>query len=253
MVRSLVILPTYNEAENLAALAEAILQQGPFDLLVVDDSSPDGTWAIVEHVMASYPGRVAGIRRPTKAGLGSAYFEGFQYAIVEQYDVVVQMDADRSHRPADLPRLMAALADGADLVIGSRYVPGGQTRGLPSWRAILSRAGSRYAALLLGLPFHDVTGGFKAYRRRAIEWILAQPLIARGFACQIEMTYRCHRAGLRIREVPIVFEQRWHGRSKLTGRIVLEALWLVLALRLGTIAEQSSAIFGVSLHRGNRS
>ncbi|MBI3979046.1 MAG: polyprenol monophosphomannose synthase [Chloroflexi bacterium] len=252
-MRSLVVVPTYDEAENLALLAEAIFAQGPYDMLVVDDNSPDGTWKVVEALMDAYPGRVAGILRPGKAGLAGAYVEGFRYALAEQYDAIFQMDADFSHRPADLPRLGAELAGGADLVIGSRYVPGGQTRGWPRWRETLSRAGSQYAALLLGLPIRDLTGGFKGFRRRALERSRFGQTIARGFAFQIELTYRCHQAKYHIREIPIVFDQRRHGASKMNSAIVLEAIWLVLALRLGMVGDQPPTRPRLEARRGSRS
>ncbi len=231
---SLVILPTYNEAENLSALVPRVLEQGPFDVLVVDDNSPDGTGAVADDLVSRFPGRVAVFHRPAKLGLASAYAQGFTYALKAGYGCIFEMDADFSHRPDALPALRERLA-GADVVLGSRYTPGGGTRHWSLLRRALSRGGSLYARLVLGLPFQDVTGGFKGFRREVLEHIRFASLRARGYAFQIELTYRCYQQGFEIVEYPIVFEERRAGRSKMNWRIFAEALWLVWRLRLGHV------------------
>lgn len=236
---SLVIIPTYNEAENLEPLVLQVLAQGPFDVLVVDDDSPDGTGVVADDLTRCFPGRVAVLHRPGKLGLGSAYIEGFRYALARRYERVFEMDADFSHDPASLPALRAAL-DGADVALGSRYVPGGGVRRWPVWRRALSRGGSRYAGLILGVPVHDLTGGFKGFRRGALAALDLDTIGAGGYAFQIEVTYRCYRRGLRIVELPIVFEDRRAGRSKMSPRIIAEALVLVWRLRLGRPARKGA-------------
>lgn len=231
MARSIVLLPTYNEAMNLPALVEAILHASDADVLVIDDSSPDGTGALADALHAAHPTRVRVLHRPAKEGLGRAYADGYTLALGAGYDVVLQMDADFSHDPADLPRLAAAVDAGADVAIGSRYVRGGQTPGWPARRRLLSWAGSRYAAAVLGLPVRDVTGGFKAFSRRALQALAVQELQAAGFAIQIETTYRAHRRGLTLREVPITFRDRRAGVSKMSGHIVIEAALLPWRLK----------------------
>lgn len=229
---NLVILPTYNEAENLPTLVPRILEQGPFDVLVVDDHSPDGTGALADELVRRFPGRVAVMHRPGKQGLASAYVQGFSYALAAGYAHIFEMDADYSHRPDALPGLREALGR-ADVVLGSRYAPGGGTRQWSRWRRVMSQGGSLYALLVLGLPLHDVTGGFKGFRRQVLEAIDLSSLGAQGYAFQIEMTYRCYQQGFSIVEHPILFEERHAGRSKMNWRIFTEALWLVWKLRLG--------------------
>jgi dolichol-phosphate mannosyltransferase len=229
---SLVIVPTYNEAENLKPLVRQILQQGPFDVLVIDDHSPDGTGQLADELAAGHPGRVAVQHRIRKLGLGSAYVQGFRYALAMGYDRVFQMDADFSHHPVYLPVLREAL-DAADVALGSRYAPGGGTRDRSPSREAMSCLGSFYAALLLGLPFHDLTGGFKGFRRRALQAVDLGELRSTGFAFQIEVTYRCFQRGLNIVEVPILFKDRERGRSKLSWSIVAEAFLQVWRLRFG--------------------
>lgn len=229
---SLVILPTYNEAENLLTLVPHILEQGPFDVLVVDDHSPDGTGAIADDLVKRYPDRVAVVHRPAKLGLASAYMQGFSYALDAGYAYIFEMDADYSHRPDALPGLRGALSR-ADVALGSRYTPGGGTQDWSLLRRMMSQGGSLYARMVLGLPFQDVTGGFKGFRRRVLETINLSSLGARGYAFQIEMTYRCYQHGFSIVEHPILFEERHAGRSKMNWRIFTEALWLVWKLRLG--------------------
>src|SRR5438876_1283351 len=230
---SVVIIPTYNEAGNLKLLIPTILRQGPFDILIIDDNSPDGTGELAEQFARRFPGRVSVLHRPGKLGLGSAYLAGFDYVLAMGYQQVFTMDADFSHDPSRLPALRAAL-DHADVVLGSRYVPGGGSLHRPLGRRLLSWGGSTYARLILGLPIRDLTGGFKGFRRQVLEALLPEleTIRSRGYAFQIEMTYRCARHGFRIVEVPIVFEDRRVGTSKMNRRIVTEALWVVWALRL---------------------
>jgi dolichol-phosphate mannosyltransferase len=245
MCRVLVMLPTYNEAANLQALVEAILHQcadtHDIDVLVIDDNSPDGTGQIADRLHTRYPTRVHILHRPTKEGLGRAYAAGLAWARAAAYEVVAHMDADFSHDPATLPRLVAAIAQGADVVIGSRYVPGGQTPGWPWRRRLLSWAGSHYAAAVLGLPVRDLTGGFKAFSPRALAVLAATAHRAVGFAFQIETTAVAYGHGLVVREVPIIFRERRAGSSKMSRAIVLEALLLPWQLRMSSAHIASGA------------
>ena len=227
---SIVVVPTYNEADNLAALAHRVLAAGPFDMLIVDDNSPDGTGRIADTLARRFAPRVAVIHRPGKLGLASAYVAGFRFALEHGYAWIFEMDADFSHSPTSLAALRAALDD-ADVVLGSRHVPGGSSPGSNVWRRALSRAGSWYAARALGLPFADLTSGFKGFRRDAIASLDLAAIRANGYCFQIETTYRLRQAGRRIVEVPICFESRRAGRSKLDSRIIAEALLLVWQLR----------------------
>jgi dolichol-phosphate mannosyltransferase len=232
VVRALVILPTYNEHENLPRLVPAILAVDPgLDVLVVDDNSPDGTGEQAEEI-ASGEARVRVLHRPGKLGLGSAYVEGFRYALRHGYDLVIEMDADFSHRPEDLPSLLLA-AESADVVVGSRRVPGGRTVGWSWVRTLISDGGSRYARILLGLPIRDCTGGFKCFRRSALTRLDLDDLRSNGYAFQVEVNHACHKAGLSFAEVPITFPDRVAGRSKMSLSIALEAAVMVLGLRLG--------------------
>lgn len=227
---SLVIVPTYNEAANLEPLVLAILDVGPFDVLVVDDNSPDGTGALADDLARRFPDRVSVTHRLGKQGLGTAYLLGFRYALAAGYDHIFQMDADFSHDPRRLPMLRRAL-DTADVVLGSRYAPGGGSHNWPLRRRLLSRAGSWYAARVLGLPVSDLTGGFKGLRRQVLVALDLDAIRSNGYSFQIEMTYACYRRGFRIVERPIVFENRRAGVSKMSWRIVAEALLLVWHLR----------------------
>ena len=231
MQRSVVVVPTYNEAENLPVLVEQTLAAGDFDILVVDDASPDGTGEVAERLSRLYDGRLAVIHRTRKEGIGPAYVAGFRQALSASYDYVFQMDADLSHDPRALNALRDALAT-ADVAIGSRYVPGGNTEGWPWRRKLLSSWGSAYALVLLGVPVRDITGGFKGFRRRALESLDLARVGARGFGFQIEVNYQLHRAGYRLVEVPIVFADRRVGASKMSWPIVAEALFLPWQLRL---------------------
>ena len=226
------VLPTYNEAANLERIAGAILEQLPAErrLLIVDDSSPDGTGEIADRLAAGDPD-VEVLHRPGKQGLGPAYVAGFRRALDGGAALVAQMDADFSHDPADLPRLLAATGD-ADLVLGSRYVDGG---GVEEWgpgRRMISRGGSAYARTMLGVGIADLTGGFKVFRRPVLETIDLEAIPSLGYAFQIETTFRAVRAGYRVVEVPIRFHDRRVGESKMTGSIVLEAAWRVPLMRL---------------------
>jgi dolichol-phosphate mannosyltransferase len=229
------ILPTYNEAENLEPLVDAArraLQDAPegFRILVVDDNSPDGTGAIADRLAAAIE-EVEVLHRAGKEGLGRAYLAGFDAALRGGAGYVLEMDSDFSHDPADIPRLLAAARDGADLVLGSRYVPGG---GAPEWpllRRAVSRGGCWYARRVLGLPQRDLTGGFKCFRRETLEAIDLPSVRSEGYAFQIELTYRAVRRGLRVVEVPITFRERRRGASKMSGRIALEAILRVPQMR----------------------
>jgi dolichol-phosphate mannosyltransferase len=229
------ILPTYDEAENIDALVRAALPRleaagVPHTILIVDDNSPDGTGRIADR-LAEQHSQVRVLHRPRKQGLGRAYLAGFAVALESGAELVLEMDADFSHDPADLPRLIAA-AGAADLVLGSRYVPGG---GVANWglvRRTLSWGGSAYARIILGVPVRDLTGGFKCFNRRVLEALDLSQVHADGYGFQIELTYRAIQAGFTVTEVPIVFRERRVGQSKMTPRIALEAVWKVPALRL---------------------
>lgn len=230
----LVITPTYNERENIAPFIAAVLAVDPaIHILVVDDGSPDGTGDLAEELAAA-TGRVHVLHRPGKQGLGTAYVVGFRYALAHDYDYIVQMDADLSHRPADLPRLLHAAAE-ADLVIGSRAIEGGRVENWSPLRHIISKGGSLYARTLLTMPVRDITGGFKCFSRRALRAVDLDAVMSNGFGFQVEMTYLCYRAGLCIVEVPIVFPDRTHGRSKMSYKIFGEAARLVWQLRRRTM------------------
>jgi len=227
-----VVLPTYNEAENLERIAAAILERLPSSrrLLIVDDDSPDGTGRIADRLAAASDD-IAVLHRRAKEGIGPAYIAGFREALTGGARLIIEMDADFSHDPAYLPQLLRAI-ESADLVIGSRYVPGG---GVTDWgpvRRFVSRGGSSYARKVLGLEIRDLTGGFKCFRREVLEAIDLDGVAARGYAFQVEMTYRAIRAGFRVVEIPIVFRDRTAGNSKMSRAIFAEAIWRVPAMRL---------------------
>jgi len=227
-----VVLPTYNEADNLEPLVHAVRAAVPgVHVLVVDDGSPDGTGAIADALAAAHSD-VQVLHRPHKAGLGRAYVAGFAHALEAGAATIVEMDADFSHDPADLPRLLEGVADGADLALGSRYVPGGGIRDWGPVRRGISRLGCGYARRVLGVPVRDLTGGYKAFRAATLEAIDYASVRSQGYAFQVELTHRALQLGLRVDELPIVFREREHGQSKMSGRIALEAAWLVPALRL---------------------
>jgi dolichol-phosphate mannosyltransferase len=226
-----VILPTYNEAENLERIATAVLEQLPAGgrILIVDDNSPDGTGQIAER-LADATEPISVLHRERKEGLGPAYLAGFHVALDGGAERIIEMDADFSHDPAYLPTLIDA-TDSADLSIGSRYVPGGGVEDWGPMRRFISRGGSAYARMALGLPIRDLTGGFKCFRREVLETINLDTIEARGYAFQVETTYRAIWAGFRVVEVPIVFRDRREGSSKMSKAIVAEAMWRVPAMR----------------------
>jgi len=233
------VLPTYDEAENLEAFVTAVRERLPTErrILVVDDNSPDGTGRIADRLAAAHDD-IAVLHRERKEGLGPAYLAGFREALLRGAERVVQMDVDFSHDPVDVPRLLAAIADGADLAVGSRYAEGG---GVADWgplRRAISRGGSAYARIVLGIGVRDLTGGFKCWRRRALEAIDLDAVGSRGYAFQVEMTYRAIKAGMKVVEVPITFTERRAGSSKMSGPIVLEAMWRVPVVRWRVREEQ---------------
>ena len=226
------ILPTYNEAENIGPMvraARAQLRDGD-TILVVDDNSPDGTGQLADALAREIP-NVEVLHRPGKLGLGRAYLAGFAHALAHGADYMLEMDCDFSHDPADLPRLINAAEEGADLVLGSRYVPGGSVTDWGLLRRLVSRGGSWYARVVLGVKVRDLTGGFKCFRRTVLETLDLDSVHADGYGFQIELTYRAIKAGFRVVEIPIVFRDRRVGQSKMNARIALEAVWKVPALR----------------------
>lgn len=229
-MKCIVVIGTYNEADNIPSLLPDILDLGPqYEAIVVDDSSPDGTGRIVSQIAAHKP-RIHLVERPARLGYGTAYLEGFRTALELDADYIVQMDADYSHNPSDIPRLVEAATE-ADMVIGSRYIKGGSTSGWPLRRRIISRTASLVLRLLLGLPIHDCTGGFKCFRRSTLESIDFTDIKSSGFASSYEMTFFCHRSGKTLREIPIRFVNRQAGKSKLTLRIIVEVLVAIVRLR----------------------
>jgi len=231
---SLVVIPTYNEADNiLAALEQVMALPGSIDALVIDDGSPDGTAEQVRSARERFPERITLIERSGKSGLGTAYLRGFREALGAGYDYICEMDADLSHDPSDLPQLIAPVReDNADLVIGSRYVGGVRVMNWPLRRLVLSYGAGVYTRAVTRLPVYDVTAGFKCFHRRALEAIAFERVNSNGYSFQIEMTYRAWRQGFRLQEVPIVFTERTEGRSKMSRAIVREAAWKVWELRL---------------------
>jgi dolichol-phosphate mannosyltransferase len=232
-MRATICLPTYNELENLEAMVRAlggVLREGD-RVLVIDDNSPDGTGELADRLAGELP-YVGVLHRSMKEGLGPAYIAGFRRALDDGAELVLEMDCDFSHDPAAVPSLIAAAENGADLVLGSRYVPGGS---IPHWGALrrfISRGGNIYAQVWLGSRLHDLTGGFKCFRARVLATVDLSAIQAKGYAFQIETTYRVVRAGFEVVEVPIAFTDREHGHSKMSRSIVLEAIWQVPLLRL---------------------
>jgi apolipoprotein N-acyltransferase len=224
--RTLVILPTFDEAKTIRDVVMGVLAHPGVDVLVVDDSSPDGTATVVRKLMTGEP-RIRLVERPARSGLASAYLMGFGRALEEGYDVIVEMDSDLSHDPQELGRLLAASRDRYDLVVGSRYVPGGSVTNWSRFRLALSKAGNTYARIMLGIPLHDATSGYRAYRRELLGDLVAEPFHADGYGFQVELAMRTWLHGWTLGEVPITFREREHGQSKLSRRIVAEALWLV--------------------------
>lgn len=224
--RIAVIIPTYNERDTIRFITVGVRSAVPdADLIIVDDSSPDGTGEIADDLAAA-DGRIHVLHRPAKAGLAAAYVAGFQTALDQGYDTIVEMDADGSHQPVELPKLLAALA-GADVALGSRWVPGGKAVHWLKSREFLSRAGNAYARIMLGIPLRDMTGGYRAYRVGALRKIGIQNVECVGYCFQIDLARRAVRAGLTVAEVPITFVDRTYGTSKMSSAIVCEALWRV--------------------------
>lgn len=230
---TVVIIPMYNERENAAAIIDAVLElPHQFDILVIDDSSPDGTAAIVKEKIAENPGRVHIIERAGKLGLGTAYITGFKWALGQGYDYICEMDADFSHNPADLIKLYQATAvDGADVAVGSRYVTGVNVVNWPMGRVLMSYYASKYVRLVTRMKVHDTTAGFVCYRRRVLETIPLDKIKFKGYAFQIEMKFTAYKYGFRIAEVPIIFVNRVLGSSKMSGGIFGEAVFGVIRLK----------------------
>jgi len=234
---NLVIIPTYNEAENIREILRAVMHvPGPFDVLVVDDNSPDGTATLVEETMKEFPGRIRLLKRPAKEGLGKAYIAGFRKALEWGYAYIYEMDADFSHNPHDLPRLRKVLTDeNCDLAIGSRYISGVNVVNWPLSRVILSYLASVYVRLITGMDIRDTTAGFVGYKRKVLESINFDNIQFTGYGFQIEMKYRAYRKGFCIREIPIIFINRQKGVSKMHGGIITEGLWGVLKLKIKSL------------------
>lgn len=237
-----VVIPTYNERENLASLVPEVLRLGPgYRVLVVDDNSPDGTGQVADQIAAAHPGRVRVLHRAEKQGIGPAYVAGFRAALADETAYIAEMDADHSHDPEDLPRLVAAAAT-HDLALGSRYVQGGSTRGWPLHRRLISRLGGLYARAVLQVPIADLTGGFKVFPRDTLASLDLDAIRSDGYGFQIETTYRVLQAGGRVAELPIIFTDRVAGASKLSRRIVLEATVVVWRLRLERLSRKQPRV-----------
>lgn len=234
--RVTVVLPTYNELDNLRDVAAAVVAHG-YHLLIVDDGSPDGTGELADELTQGNE-LIAVLHRQEKQGLGPAYAAGFDRVLAGEGDVVIEMDADFSHDPADLPRLVEAVANGADLAIGSRYVPGGATEGWSAIRKWVSKAGNLYARVMLGVPAKDITAGFRAFSQEALARLPYKTAEATGYGFQVEMAWRAHEAGFTTVEVPVIFRDRQKGTSKMGPAIVAEAMWLVTVWGLGRMVRQ---------------
>ena len=234
---NVVIIPTYNEKENIGSIIRAVLAfpQG-FHILVIDDGSPDGTAQIVKGLQQEFAGRLHLIERAGKLGLGTAYITGFKWALEREYEYIFEMDADFSHDPNDLPRLLAACKDeGYDVAVGSRYVSGVNVVNWPMGRVLMSYFASKYVHFVTGLPIHDTTAGFKCYHREVLETIGLDSIHFKGYAFQIEMKFTAFKCGFRIKEVPVIFVNRRLGTSKMSGGIFSEALFGVIRLRLSSL------------------
>ena len=233
---SVIIIPTYNEKENIEKMIRTLMAlEHSFDILVVDDGSPDGTAAIVKRMQVEFPERVFLIERSGKLGLGTAYIAGFKWALKEGYEYIFEMDADFSHNPDDVPRLYEACAvDGADLSVGSRYVTGVNVVNWPMGRVLMSYFASKYVRLVTGLPVYDTTAGFNCYRRKVLETIDLDAIRFKGYAFQIEMKFVTHKCGFTIKEVPVIFVNRVLGVSKMSGGIFSEAFFGVISLKVGS-------------------
>ena len=236
--KSVVIIPTYNEKENIEAIIRAVMAlEDNFDILVIEDGSPDGTADIVKRLMAGdFKGRLHIIERTGKLGLGTAYITGFKWAIEQKYDFIFEMDADFSHDPKDVPRLLKEVRDnGYDVAIGSRYITGVNVVNWPMGRVLMSYYASKYVQCVTGIPVHDTTAGFKCYRRKVLETIDLDAIRFKGYAFQIEMKFTAYKLGFKIKEVPVIFVNRELGTSKMSGGIFGEALFGVIKLRLASM------------------
>ncbi|GGP47860.1 MULTISPECIES: polyprenol monophosphomannose synthase [Streptomyces] len=235
--RALVIIPTYNEAENIKPIVSRVRESVPeAHVLIADDNSPDGTGKLADELAAD-DDHVHVLHRKGKEGLGAAYLAGFRWGVDEGYGVLVEMDADGSHQPEELPRLLTALK-GADLVLGSRWVPGGRVVNWPKSREFISRGGSTYSRLLLGVDIRDVTGGFRAFRRETLEGLGLDEVASQGYCFQVDLARRAVAAGYHVVEVPITFVERERGDSKMSNDIIVEALWRVTAWGVGSRANK---------------
>lgn len=236
MSDTIIVIPTYNEKENIGKMIRTLLSlEHAFDVLVVDDGSPDGTADIVKGLMENYPDRVFIIERSGKLGLGTAYIAGFKWALERDYEYIFEMDADFSHNPDDVPRLYEACADwGYDLSIGSRYVTGVNVVNWPMGRVLMSYFASKYVRMITRLPVYDTTAGFNCYRRKVLETIELDKIRFKGYAFQIEMKFTTHKCGFKIKEVPVIFVNRVLGTSKMSGGIFSEALWGVVRLKISS-------------------
>lgn len=231
MSETLVIVPTYNERENLPRIAQRLLELPvKVELLVVDDNSPDGTGQLADELAARHP-EIHVLHRQEKSGLGRAYIAGFKWALARSYEFIFEMDGDFSHNPDDIPRFLAAAAD-ADLVLGSRYLGGIRVINWPLSRLMLSKAAAKYVQVITGMPFTDPTGGYKCFRRHALEALDLDAVRSNGYSFQIELTHKLWRLGMRIVEIPIIFTERFQGHSKMTGHIIREAFFMVWRLWL---------------------
>jgi dolichol-phosphate mannosyltransferase len=230
-MKPLVVIPTYNEKDNLPRIIPDVLaQDSRIEVLVVDDNSPDGTGGLADQLAAADP-RIHVLHRPGKQGLGKAYLDGFRWALARDFDRIIEMDADFSHSPRHLPELLQA-SEQSDLVLGSRYISGVNVINWPMSRLLLSYYANVYARVITGMRVRDLTGGFKCFRRSVLEAINLDAIHSNGYAFQIEMTFRAHRRGFTIKEIPIVFMDREHGHSKMSKAIVREAIWMVPKLRV---------------------
>jgi dolichol-phosphate mannosyltransferase len=228
-LKTLVVVPTYNERENLPSLVKRVVAQpGRVELLVVDDNSPDGTGKLADEIAATNP-LVHVMHRPEKSGLGRAYIAGFKWALERDFELIMEMDGDFSHNPDDIPKFLEA-AKNADLVLGSRYRDGIRVINWPLRRLMLSMGAAQYVRTITGMPFSDPTGGYKCFHRRALLSLNLDAIQSNGYSFQIEMTHRIWRQGMKVAEVPIIFTDRFQGTSKMSGRIVREALWMVWSL-----------------------
>ena len=242
MADSLVIIPTYNEKENIEKMIRKVFSLSvPFDVLIVDDGSPDGTAGIVKRLQQEFPGNLFIEERKGKQGLGTAYIHGFKWALTKSYGYIFEMDADFSHNPEDLIRLRDACAKGADVAVGSRYVLGGKVQDWPTSRVLMSKYASLYVRMVLWVNIHDTTAGFKCYKRKVLEAIDLDNIKFMGYAFQIEMKYTSHKLGFKVVEVPITFKDRTEGTSKMSMGIFKEAFWGVLQMKFKKINSKSQA------------